>query len=98
MKKVLIRLNVVINDYCFKRVKEDEYDKDIDYSNVQHSICFECFKKTASKNRNGNYTQNFNNKEYQVVKCNICGIKHLIDQEEWDEHDKSETCCKCIVY
>ena len=97
-KKFFIRFNVIINDYCFKRGKASEYEKDIDYSNTQHSLCYECFRKMIVKRRNGSHIKTLKNKDYQVIKCNICGIKHFIDQEEWDEYDKNNTCCKCGIF
>ena len=97
-KKCLIRFNVIINDSCFRKGKVNEYEKDIDYSDTQHSICSECFKKTMVKHRNGSQTKTINDKDYQVIKCNICGIKHFIDQHDWDEKDKNNTCCKCGIF
>ena len=99
-RRDLIHLNVMINKHCFKDYKKNndknydvEKENEIDYSNITHVICFNCYKK----NKNSKIKE-IDNVEYKVFSCNICGIRHYIKVKEWDKWNKHEVCCKCNIF
>ena len=88
----------MINKHCFKDSKrnigdaiEEEYE--IDYSDVDHIVCLECFKRNRNKK-----IKRINDVEYKVIFCNICGIKHYSNMKEWDKWDRNDICCKCHIF
>ena len=36
--------------------------------------------------------------EYKVITCNICSFKHYFNMKDWDKWNKSDACCKCIIF
>lgn len=88
-KKIMIKLNVIINKHCLKEAKknkinsenyENEFENGIDYSETQHRLCAPCYKKIKIKR-----IKEINKENYKVVGCNICGVNHLISEKEWNK-------------
>ena len=97
-QKLMLQIKVMINKHCFKDSKrnigdaiEEEYE--IDYSDVDHIVCLECFKRNRNKK-----IKRINDVEYKVIFCNICGIKHYSNMKEWDKWDRNDICCKCHIF
>ena len=97
-KKEILRLNVMINKHCLKDLKRNiGEDLDIvpglDYSESQHVICYDCYKKNKDAK-----IKRINEVEYKVITCNICSFKHYFNMKDWDKWNKSDACCKCIIF
>ena len=101
-KKELFQINVTINKHCIKRRKkineinnENDYEREneIDYSDTQHIICIECYKKNK-----GGKIKKMGEITYKEIMCNICGIQHYINLKEWDRLSKNDICCKCNIF
>ena len=91
-------INVVINKYCLKEAKknnnnENEIEKGIDYNDIQHVLCYGCYKKIKIK-RN----KEISDIMYNVIGCNICGINHYISEKDWNKYNKHDVCCKCNIF
>ena len=101
-KKIMIKLNVIINKHCLKEAKknkinsenyENEFENGIDYCETQHRLCVPCYKKIKIKR-----IKEINKENYKVVGCNICGVNHLISEKEWNKSMKNDVCCKCNIF
>ena len=97
-QKLMLQIKVMINKHCFKDSKrnygdriEEEYE--IDYSDVDHIVCVECYKRNRNKK-----IKRINDVEYKVISCNICGIRHYSNMKEWDKWDRNDICCKCHIF
>ena len=97
-QKLILQIKVMINNHCFKDSKRNygdgiEEENGIDYSDVDHIVCLECYKKNRNKR-----VKRINDVEYKVIFCNICGIRHYSNMKEWDKWDRNEICCKCLIF
>lgn len=97
-QKLILQIKVMINKHCFKDSRRNNPDGieelyEIDYSDVDHVVCLECYKRNRNKK-----IKRINDIEYKVIFCNICGIRHYSNMKEWDKWDKNDICCKCNIY
>ena len=97
-QKLMLQIKVMINKHCFKDAKRNiadgiELEYEIDYSDVDHIVCIECYKR----NRNQRIKR-INDVEYKVIFCNICGIRHYSNMKEWDKWERNDICCKCHIF
>ena len=78
--------------------KEGEKNKGIDYIDIEHVICFDCFEKNKISNVvdiSSDYDEDTPNKKYFInfsegnCFCRICYKKHIL----LDKNSKDAACC-----
>lgn len=87
-------------------IPDNSPNKGIDYSDIPHMICQQCFKAEKTKIQNSlaepvpnindlkNEEDNNNNiankDDIVILKCNICRRKHNTNKKDWDPKKKKE--------